>query len=102
MRLADLTFPTNDVEALARLLPRLWGQDGTLLTVINRSVFPRSAPSFSLRQTALIRTGVSHLQHPTAQNSRPRNKHMQSTEIIDPIDLYYTCFVRAIRSLKWR
>jgi hypothetical protein len=33
------------------------------LMAINYRLFSRSAPSFSLRQPALIRTGVSHLQH---------------------------------------
>jgi hypothetical protein len=70
--------------------------------VINHSFFPRSAVPFSLRQPALIRTGVSHLQLPTTLQFRPRNRHMHSIEFIESIDLYYTCFVRAIRSVKWR
>ena len=98
MRLADVTFPTNDVEALARLpaaSPTLRGRglvDSDKLQLL--LLFSQTTRLDSHRREPSAA--------PTAQNSRPCNRHMQSIELIDLIDLYSTCFVRAIRSLKWR
>lgn len=70
--------------------------------VIKLQPLPQVCSSFLSQTTCLD----SHRREPSVTSYNPefrsRNRHMQLIELIDPIDLYYTCFVRAIRSVKWR
>jgi hypothetical protein len=102
VRLADVTFP--------QMTSRHWPVSLPPPTLRGRGLVDSDKLQLLLQICTVLFSQTTRLDShrrepsaaPTAQNSRPRNRHMQSIELIDPIDLYYTCFVRAIRSLKWR